>query len=404
MSSNQPISQPVIIAGAGPAGSLLALYLAQQNIPVVLLEKEDSLPIDLRASTFHPPSLEMLDELGVTEKLIAKGLSVDKYHYRDRQSGDIAEFNMAIIADETRFPFRLQLEQYEMTMIVGEMLKEYPHVDMRFSSKVLDSRQSADAVEVDIETPTGVETLSTPFLIGCDGASSNVRKSAGIGYSGFTYDEKFLVVSTDYPLEDAFDNLAYVNYVADPDEWCVILRTEKTWRVLWPTESSISDETYLSDDYIQQRLHHLHNKEGDYDIGHRTLYNVHQRVSETYFNGRIVLAGDSCHINNPLGGMGMNGGLHDAHNLAGKLVEIIKGGADYTDKFKHYDRQRRELAVKFVQEHTISNKELMESTETDVQVARQKMLMETAADPVKAKAFVMERAMMNCVRDSLAVQ
>ncbi|MGK0498929.1 MAG: 3-(3-hydroxy-phenyl)propionate hydroxylase [Oceanicoccus sp.] len=395
--------QPVIISGAGPAGSLLALYLAQHDIPVTLLEKEPDLPVDLRASTFHPPSLEMLDELGVTEKLVAKGLPVDKYQYRDRQTGEVAEFDMAIIADETKFPYRLQLEQYEMTIIVGEMLKDYPHVDVRFSSTVLDSRQNGEQVEVDIETAAGVETLTTPFLIGCDGASSNVRKSAGIGYSGFTYDEKFLVVSTDFPFEEAFDNLAYVNYVSDPEEWCVILRTEKKWRVLWPTEPSIPDETYLSDDYIQQRLRHLYDKEGDYDIDHRTLYNVHQRVSEIYFNDRIVLAGDSCHINNPLGGMGMNGGLHDAHNLAAKLVDIINDGADYTEKFKHYDRQRRELAVKFVQDHTISNKKLMESTDTQVQRDRQKMLMETAADPAKAKAFVMERAMFDCVRASLAV-
>ncbi|ARN73442.1 FAD-dependent oxidoreductase [Oceanicoccus sagamiensis] len=398
------INQPIVIAGTGPAGSLLALYLAQHDIPVIMLEKEAAIPIDLRASTFHPPSLEMLDELGVTEKLVAKGLVVTKYQYRDRQTNEVAEFDMAIVADETPFPFRLQLEQYEMTLIVNEMLKDYPHVDVRFCNKVIDSRQNGDSVEVDVETPSGVDTLVTPFLLGCDGASSNVRKSAGIGYGGFTYDEKFLVVSTDFPFEEVFDNLAYVNYVADPDEWCVILRTEKKWRVLWPTESSISDETYLSDEYIQERLNHLHSKEGDYDIGHRTLYNVHQRVSETYFNDRIVLAGDSCHINNPLGGMGMNGGLHDAHNLAVKLVEIINGGADYIEKFKHYDRQRRELAVKFVQEHTITNKKLMESTETDVQAARQKMLMETAADPVKAKAFVMERAMIDCVRDSLAVK
>ena len=378
--------------------------LAERGVQVTLLEAETSLPRQLRASTFHPPSLEMLDDLGVAQQMIAKGLRVDRYQYRDRRTGEVAEFDMSVIADETRFPFRLQLEQYEMTYIVNNLLQDYACAKVRFEREVVAFNQDEEGVDVVVRTPQGDETLRGSFLVGADGASSNVRKSAGIGYDGFTYDEKFLVVSIDYPLEDAFDNLAYVNYVADPDEWCVILRTEKKWRVLWPTESSISDETYLSDDYIQQRLHHLHNKEGDYDIGHRTLYNVHQRVSETYFNGRIVLAGDSCHINNPLGGMGMNGGLHDAHNLAGKLVEIISGGADYTEKFKHYDRQRRELAVKFVQEHTISNKELMESTETDVQVARQKMLMETAADPVKAKAFVMERAMLNCVRDSLAVK
>jgi 3-(3-hydroxy-phenyl)propionate hydroxylase len=201
-----------------------------------------------------------------------------------------------------------------------------------------------------------------------------------------------------------FDDLAYVNYVSDPDEWCVILRTDKKWRVLWPTDPDVADEVYLSDEYIQQRLHHLYDKEGDYTIDHRTLYAVNQRVAESYFKGRMVLVGDACHINNPLGGMGMNGGLHDAFNLAEKLVAVIKEGADYTKAFQHYDRQRRELAVKFVQEHTISNKKLMESTDTDVQNRRQKMFMQTAADPVKAKAFLMERAMIDCVRASLAVE
>ena len=99
----------------------------------------------------------------------------------------------------------------------------------------------------------------------------------------------------------------------------------------------------------------------------------------------------------------MNGGIHDAHNLGGKLVEVIRGGRDPDEALAHYDRQRRELAVAFVQNHTIQNKQLMESTDPDVQVKRQAMLMATAADPVRAKAFIMERAMFDCLRDSLAV-
>jgi 3-(3-hydroxy-phenyl)propionate hydroxylase len=194
-----------------------------------------------------------------------------------------------------------------------------------------------------------------------------------------------------------------VNYVSDPDEWCVILRTEKLWRVLIPTVPGDADLLLLSDEFIQSRLRHLHDKGSDYDIHHRTLYNVHQRVSETYYTGRIALAGDACHINNPLGGMGMNGGLHAAFNLAERLVRIAREQADIETEFAQYDRQRRQLAVYFVQKHTIDNKKLMESTDPDMQKKRQAMLMESASDPVKAKAFLMERAMINCVRDSLAV-
>ena len=397
--------EPIVIAGAGPCGSVLALYLAQHDVPVMLLEKHPSLPRDLRASTFHPPSLEMLEELGVAQTLIQQGLIVDRYQYRDRRSGEVAEFQMQLIADETPFPFRLQLEQYEMTHVLNAKLREYPHAQMRFGHEVVNAAQDADGVTVEVSTPEGPRQIRTPFLIGADGASSKVRKAAGIGFGGFTYDEKFLVVSTPFAFEDVFDNLSYVNYVADPQEWCVILRTEKIWRVLFPVfPKSPEDEAWvLSDEHVQARLRHLHAKETPYEIGHRTLYNVHQRVSETYYNGRMVLAGDACHINNPLGGMGMNGGIHDAHNLAGKLVAIVCGGADHLEAFARYDRQRRELAVRFVQEHTINNKQLMESTDPDIQIKRQRMLMDTAADPIKAKAFILERAMINCVRDSLAV-
>ncbi|WNC72199.1 NAD(P)/FAD-dependent oxidoreductase [Thalassotalea psychrophila] len=395
----------VIISGAGPAGSVLALYLAKQNIPVVLLEKHSSLPIDLRASTFHPPSMEMLDGLGLADEMIEKGLVVDRYQYRDRKTNEVAEFDMNLISDETRFPFRLQLEQYELTHIIGEHLKNYDNVEVLFEHEVADFEQDNDGVTAIVNTPNGEISINGAFLLGCDGASSNVRKAAEINYGGFTYNEKFLVASTTFPFEDAFDNLSYVNYVSDPDEWCVILRTEKIWRVLWPTDPNETDlDKYLTDEFIQDRLQHLYKKEGDYDIGHRTLYNVHQRVAETYYKGRVVLAGDACHINNPLGGMGMNGGLHDAFNLAEKLTDIIQNGADYEAKFAHYDRQRKDLAVQFVQNHTIANKKLMESTDPEEQAKRQKMFMDTAADPVKAKEFILERAMIQCVKDSLAVE
>ena len=398
---------PVVIAGAGPVGSLIALYLARRAIPVLLLEKEVQLPVDLRASTFHPPSLEMIADLGhgVIDQMLARGLKADRYQYRDRRSNEVASFDMSLIADSTRYPFRLQLEQYEFTRMVNAALAQLPAADVRFAHEVTGFAQTGDYVDVQMAPPAGTETVRADFLVSAEGARSQIRKLAGIDYLGFTYDEKFLVVSTDFPFETVFDDLSWVNYVSDPEEWCVILRTEKIWRVLFPTTPETADDEarLLSDAFIQQRLHHLWNKEGDYTIGHRTLYNVNQRVAETYYRGRVILAGDACHINNPLGGMGMNGGLHDGNNLAAKLVRILRDGADHTAAFEHYNRQRRDLAVRFVQEHTIANKKLMEARDVETQVARQKMLMDTAADPHKAKAFLLERAMINCVRDSEAV-
>ena len=398
---------PVVIAGAGPVGSLIALYLARRAIPVLLLEKEVQLPVDLRASTFHPPSLEMIADLGhgVIDQMLARGLKADRYQYRDRRSNEVASFDMSLIADSTRYPFRLQLEQYEFTRMVNAALAQLPAADVRFAHEVTGFAQTGDYVDVQMATPAGTETVRAAFLVSAEGARSQIRKLAGIDYLGFTYDEKFLVVSTDFPFETVFDDLSWVNYVSDPEEWCVILRTEKIWRVLFPTTPETADDEarLLSDGFIQQRLQHLWKKEGDYTIGHRTLYNVNQRVAETYYRGRVILAGDACHINNPLGGMGMNGGLHDGNNLAAKLVRILRDGADHTAAFEHYNRQRRDLAVRFVQEHTIANKKLMEARDVETQVARQKMLMDTAADPHKAKAFLLERAMINCVRDSEAV-
>ncbi len=400
-------SLPVVIAGAGPVGCLLALYLARRDIPVLLLEKESHLPVDLRASTFHPPSLEMIAELGfgIIDDMLSMGLIADRYQYRDRRTGEVASFDMSLISASTAYPFRLQLEQYEFTRLVVAALAQIDCAEVRFATEVTGFIQGTEQVEVELNCAGGSETVTGSFLVSAEGAHSAIRKAAGIGYLGFTYDEKFLVVSTTFPFEDVFDDLSWVNYVSDPQEWCVILRTEKIWRVLFPTrpENEGDEATLLSDEFIQQRLHHLWNKDGDYDIGHRTLYNVNQRVAETYFDGRVLLAGDACHINNPLGGMGMNGGLHDAHNLGEKLVRIIAGGEEHLPLFELYNRQRRDLAVRFVQDHTIANKKLMEATDQDTQNARQKMLMETAANPEKAREFLLERAMINCVRDSLAV-
>ena len=145
-------------------------------------------------------------------------------------------------------------------------------------------------------------------------------------------------------------------------------------------------------------------KEEPYKIAHRTLYRVHQRVAETYRPERnVLLAGDAAHINNPLGGMGMNGGLHDAFNLAEKLTEIIKFEGDQDALLDLYDRQRRGICVEFIQKHTLKNKALMEATDVDVQTARQREFMKASVDPVLKKAFLLRTSMIDCLKDSYEI-
>jgi 3-(3-hydroxy-phenyl)propionate hydroxylase len=231
-----------------------------------------------------------------------------------------------------------------------------------------------------------------------------VRQTSGLTYGGFTYPEKFLVASTPFPLVKFFPGLAAVNYISDPDEWCVLLRCNNLWRVLFPTTPGIPNETLISDDFIEDRMQHLAPKTGRYAIGHKTLYNVHQRVADTYRIGRIALAGDSAHINNPLGGMGMNGGLHDGFNLVEKLIDIRAGKLAPDTALDRYDRQRRLTATKFVQDQSIANKKAMEEKDPDAQKKRQANYMKQASDPALAKAFLLKTSMITTLRESYEIQ
>jgi len=398
------LTRPVIVSGAGPVGCTAALRLAQAGIPVMLLEALPDLPETLRASTFHPPSLDMLDELGMAKPLQAQGLVCRHYQYRDRRTGDIAEFDLDELREDTRHPYRLQAEQWKYTRLVwNELTEKHAHASCQFNTAVKGVHQTAEGVEV-LVWENGVEKIiEGSYLVASEGADSAVRKAVAIPFEGFTYPERFLVASTPFPLETKFDRLALVNYVSDPEEWLVLLKTSSLWRVLIPTDPKIEDDAlWLSDRWIQDRLHHMAPHDSDYEIGHRTVYRVHQRVAKTYRRGRVLLAGDAAHVNNPLGGMGMNGGIHDAWNLADKLIRI-NAGEDAEALLDLYDRQRRLICLRFVQEHTINNKKLMEEKDPDLQAKRQAEFMRLAGDPKLARQFLLKTSMIQSLRDEAAI-
>ena len=392
----------IIIAGAGPVGCVVGLILARAGISVTILETENDLIPELRASTFHPPTLDMLDDLGVTPKLIDQGLITPKIQYRDLEDGLVAEFDHALIDDRTKHPYRLQCEQFKLTRIIAEMLKEFPHAEISFDSKFVDASQTDNAVRVFYETPAGSEQVTCDYLIGADGSRSEVRKSQKIEFQGFTYPEQFVTVSVPEDVGKIVPGMGHVCYIAHPTQWCALIHAPDYWRFLFPIPMETSKEDAFDDDFLEGRLQHLAPHQERYAIQLRTLYGVNQRVAETYRLGRILLAGDSAHVNNPLGGMGMNGGIHDGVNLADKLVRMYEG--DETEELLNlYDRQRRPIAIEYVQAQTMRNKKNLEETDPNVRRQRQDELRDVANNVEKSRELLLQTSMINGLERSEAI-
>ncbi|MBV8839569.1 MAG: FAD-dependent monooxygenase [Alphaproteobacteria bacterium] len=383
----------VLIAGAGPVGMVAAANLVRQGVPVTVLEANAALSEESRASTFHPPTLDMLDQLGAARPLIAQGLIAPQFQYRNRQDGLIAQFDFGAIADVTAHPFRVQCEQSRLTRILLGQLQHERNFEIVFSSAVRDVAQSADGVAVSVERHGRNETEAARFLIGADGARSETRGALGIDFEGFTWPERFLVVSTPFDFHRVIKDLVQVNYVADPQRWHFLLQTPAAWRIMFPIGADESDELALSHEFAQSLMATLVPGIDRYEITHTTLYRVHQRVATSFRKGRAFLIGDAAHINNPLGGMGMNGGIHDAINLTDRLAAVWHGSKPASE-LDRFDKQRRLVTKEYVEKQSIQNKKNLESPGT----AFRDRLREIVADAGKTREYLLATAMIASLR------
>ncbi len=395
---------PVFIAGGGPVGLTMALVLAREGIAVEVFERASEIAEDLRASTWHPPTLDMLDEIdpALTRRVIENGLVARHTQYHDRREGLIAEFDLELLRGETAHPYRIQCEQFKYTRFLVEALAATGCATVHLGCAVAGLRQRGDSVDVDIDSGEGRSVRQCAFLVGADGVRSAVRQAAGIEFEGFTFPERFYTISTEFDFAAHFDRLSLVNYVSDPEEWCVLLKVPGLWRVLFPTTADEPDEVVTSDDATELRLQGVVARPVRYETRHRTIYRVHQRVARSYHVGRVALAGDAAHVNNPLGGMGMNGGLHDGISLARRLIRIARGAAP-EPLLAHYERERRPIAIEYINANTGRNKKIMEERDPAVRRRSQDEMRQVADDPVRARDYLMRTSMITALRAAAVV-
>jgi 3-(3-hydroxy-phenyl)propionate hydroxylase len=397
--------KPVIVIGAGPVGLCLTLALAQADIKVTLIEAmadENFLDQVPRAGSNHPSTLEFFDRIGLYRLLEPRGIIAPKFHYWDRQSASlIAEFDHVHLKNDTRFPFVLQCERIKIVEEALKLAKADPRVTVRMATEFTGFSQSPGGVQAQVTNADGAaETISGSYLVSAEGARSILRKELGIEFEGFTYPERTLNIEVAYD----FTRHGYTerNYISDPVEYSNLFHWKgppDRWRVHFPTDPNEDEAALTQPEAMQARLKGFLPIVGDFDIRGQNLYAVHQRVAKKFRIGRAILAGDAAHVNSPIGGMGLNSGVHDAFNLADKLTRILRGEAEESE-LDRYERQRRHIAVKHTQAQTMRNKRLLEERDPQVRRRNHEELRRSAEDPALARKFLLRASLIESLREA----
>ena len=395
----------VIIVGAGPVGLCLALALTQAEVPVTLIESLsddnflDQIP---RAGTNHPATLELFDRIDLYKRIEPRGMIAPVVHYWERQGPElVAEFDHAVLKNDTPFPYVLQCERIKIIEEALAMVKEVELCDLRMSTTFESFLQGADWVSANVVNADGEsETIHGRYLVSAEGARSLIRNQLGIEFEGFTYPDRTLNSEVAYDFTQ--HGYANRNYISDPDEWSNLFHwpgPPKRWRVHFPTPPDAQEADLLAPEALQKKIRDFLQIDQTFDIRGSNLYTVHQRVAQKFRVSNVMLAGDSAHVNSPIGAMGMNSGVHDAFNLADKIIGIIRGDMN-EDVLDRYDRQRRTIAVEHTQAQTIRNKKLLTEKDPVVRKQNQDQLRKTASDPELARTFMLRTSLINSIRQA----
>ena len=387
----------VVIVGAGPVGLTTALALSRAGISVRIVDADETIDRRMRASMVHPPTLDMLDDLGVAAALVQMGRKVQRWQIRQHESNKHVTFDLAAIADSTQHPYRLQVEQRHLGSLLIDALAEFG-VHIEFRTRIEGLVQDSDLVT--LRTSDGYP-IEAQWVIGADGTDSAVREAAQIGFDSDTNEHGTILVATEFPFHEHMPELTDVAYCWSMRGPFTLLRLKNYWRVSLHADVDKLDSA-AEEENIRGWLGFIHDDARNAKITGIAPYVVRERCVRRFRAGRVLLAGNAAHVNPPSGGMGMNAGIHDAVNLASKLADVMKG--EDNDLLYRYDRQRRHAIANRVLPQAVANRARMAEQVMSTHARRLSRYQAIAADPEMSRQFLLASSMITSVEEAEAIE
>ncbi|CZS98302.1 related to monooxygenase [Rhynchosporium graminicola] len=322
----------VIIVGAGPSGLVLSLLLAKvPSIRVTLIDAASQVDDRPRAAHYAPSAIRVLASAGVLPDIRDRGLIPGNMTWRNIKGEAITS-----IKNVSQHPYNPEALTVLPLGMLGKLLLEHvarqSNIEVRWNAKVVDVIDGDKKVQAVIDRGAkhgGNEQVEGDYLVGCDGATSRVRRTLfGSSFPGKTWDAQIVATNVYYPFEKfGYDD---VNFVIDPVDYYLAakLTTDGLWRVSYGEDTSLTPEQVIAHQPAKyERMLPGNPKPGSYKLMNVGPYRIHQRCAPSFRVGRVLLAADAAHLCNPFGGLGLTGGLVDVGGLAQCLEGIARGFA-----------------------------------------------------------------------------
>ena len=333
---------PVVIVGAGPIGLAMAIDLAQHGVRSVLLDDNNVVSVGSRAICWAKRTLEILDRLGVGERMLAKGVTwrVGRLFHG---ASEVYNFDL-LPEDGHKYPAFLNLQQYYVEQYLVERAQDLGDlIDLRFLNKVTDHCDHGDYISVGIETPDGPYRLEAEYLIAADGAGSPTRKRMGLPFDGQTFDEHFLIVDVELPQSpfetDTPERWFWFAPPFHPGQSALLHKQpDNIYRIDLQLGPDTDPKAEATEEKVIPRIKAII---GDvpFRLDWMSVYKFRCAKLDRFVHNRVIFVGDSAHVVSPFGARGGNGGIQDVDNLGWKLAAVLNGAPD--NLLESYDIERR---------------------------------------------------------------